>query len=527
MKHKRLQFDADPPAGNGGGDPTPQPQFKEKDDILGIVKSMQDVLSEVATGSAEQKSKQEKMAEELKSFVNETKEFQTVTQAALADISEESKAATSTAFDVMMKEPNLRRMWGYADPVERALYRGHVAYDYQAGEMAHDGKGYELDDIVYQLNDAIYIYAMHKALTEQRTNPGNPQTYTQIVKGLDSYKLLMYELGRQSELSKALNTATDGSGADWVPTGMSAQLIDEIRLSLRVAGLFQNITMPAGSGSWDVPQIVGRNTAYLIGEPVSNSPSKIPAATPNTSKVTFVPKTHGLRMLFSDDIEEDSMVAMLPLVRSELVMALRDAMENGVINGDTDATHMDSDVTASNDVRKGWDGLREYAGGSSGQAAVDISTLNIGNLRSIRKKMGRFGAMAEDNAWLTGVSGFVQLLGLDEVKTADKWGANFTAKSGTIAVLDGSPVIVSEFIREDLNASGVYDGTTTSKTQILYANTKAHWTAQKPSGLKVESDRDIETQQTVAVASRRVSFTRSHTPGSGEATVGLGYNLAS
>ena len=96
-----------------------------------------------------------------------------------------------------------------------------------------------------------------------------------------------------------------------------------------------------------------------------------------------------------------------------------------------------------------------------------------------------------------------------------------------MANLDGAPIIISEFIKQDLNASGVFDNTTKTKTHILLANTRAFYTAEKPSGLQVETDRDIETQQNIAVATRRVSFAQVMTPGSGEETVGNGYNLLS
>jgi hypothetical protein len=188
---------------------------------------------------------------------------------------------------------------------------------------------------------------------------------------------------------------------------------------------------------------------------------------------------------------------------------------------------MDSDVTAGTDVNKSYYGLRYFSGNSAGEAAVNISTLSTANLRAIRKAMGRFGVNPSDLAWLTGISGYVQMLGLTEVLTMDKWGPGFTAKAGTLAMFDGAPVVVSEFIRQDLNASGVYDGTTMTKTEILLANTKAHWTGDKAGGMKMETARDIESLQNVAVASRRNDFERVNVPGSDEASVGIGYNLTS
>ena len=46
-------------------------------------------------------------------------------------------------------------------------------------------------------------------------------------------------------------------------------------------------------------------------------------------------------------------------------------------------------------------------------------------------------------------------------------------------------------------------------------------------GVKVETDRDIETLQTKVVASRGQDFQRVHTPTSTEQNVGFGYNMTS
>jgi len=238
-------------------------------------------------------------------------------------------------------------------------------------------------------------------------------------------------------------------------------------------------------------------------------------------------KKIGLRMLWSYEMNEDSILAMAPLVRAELAQSMADAYENMIINGDNSTTHMDSDVTSSSDVRTAFQGLRKYSGNSAGNAAVDISTLSLDVLRNIEKAMGRFAANPAQRAWVTGISGMVEMMKIDETITIDKFGPEATIKQGQLAMLDGSPVIVSEFMRENLNASGVYDGVTMTKTEILLSNLPVFWTAQKPGGVMIETDRDIETQQNIAVASHRVDFQQSREPGSSEATVGVGYNLTS
>ena len=121
------------------------------------------------------------------------------------------------------------------------------------------------------------------------------------------------------------------------------------------------------------------------------------------------------------------------------------------------------------------------------------------------------------------ISGYVQMLGLTEVLTIDKF-PNATIVSGELARFDGSPVIVSEFVRNDLTTAGIYDAATVTDTEIFLVHTPSFLFGDVGSP-KAESDRDIESLQTVVVTSERTSFKEIHSAGSGEETVGLGYSL--
>ncbi len=475
---------------------------------------------------ASMKEKQTKIETDMQGILDSNKTFQDSTTATLAEITKHNEETTASAFDVVVNQPSVLKMHGYHDPVSRALYKNHAFYGSNGYE--HDKEGYELPKSVYELNDMVYLFSMAKAIEEQLRPSGGSKGFYQIAQEMDTYKLLKYELNRIPEVKKALSSTTAASGLEWVPTGMSSQIIDDIRLALKVPSLFGTITMPAKSGSFDYPLRGARQSAYLVSEATSDSPTKIPAGTPPSGKVTFTAITHALRMLFSYIMDEDSAISVFPLVRQEIIQAISDARENAYINGQT--TAFDSDVTSASDVRMSYNGLRQMGGASavtSAQAAVDIGTLSLANLRTIRKKMGRFSINPSELAWISSLSTYIQLLSLDEVETMEKWGAGFTAKSGALGMLDGSPIVVSEFYPQNQNATGYYDGITMTKTGILLVNKKAHWGAEKPSGLLVESARDIETQQNVVVASVRNDFKRVNAPGSGEATVGIGYNLTS
>ena len=86
---------------------------------------------------------------------------------------------------------------------------------------------------------------------------------------------------------------------------------------------------------------------------------------------------------------------------------------------------------------------------------------------------------------------------------------------------------MSEFIAQDMNTSGVYDGNTTTATIIMLVNRSAFRFGDKPGGLKVETGRDIERQISFAVASRRMDFKQVVIPGNSEESVAYGYGLVS
>ena len=321
------------------------------------------------------------------------------------------------------------------------------------------------------------------------------------------------EIRGNSELEKALDTSDTSS---FVPTQFSARLLDDVRLQLRVAAEFGRLSLPRSP--FTNPVRGTRVTAYLVGESTSDSSTKIPTSDPPSKSTTWTAIKFAVRNLFSDELAEDSIVPVMSWVRSELVQAMADAEEDAVINGDTSATHQHSDVTSATDRRKAFNGLLKLSGGSSGAAAVDISSLSISTLRDIRKAMGRFGVDSSKLVYNMSMSAYIKALSLTEVETVDKFGPKATIIAGELAKVDGTAIVISEFIRNDLNTSGVYDGTTTTDTEIfLFGDFGA---------AKAETARDIETQQTVVVTSKREDYQRIHTPAaSGEQNVGLGYSL--
>jgi len=500
------------------------------EEILVVTNQMKDLLSDNTKSVSETKEMQVRMEKDLseklgivESNVNELNvKFQTLTEKQEEIENDIYKQILTGASE---KTISVAKSWGFnGDVISKALYTPKTTFKAGKGWVVRDVKLPEIDPIVAEMNDFLFIYGLQKSMSLLRK--GEFKSAAQCMKETETYKMFIAELKRDSELRKALATSNTGEGAEFVPTQMSSQLIDAIRMELKVAGLFRTIKMPAKAGAWTMPYNPNIDKAFLVSESTSDDATKIPAGQFATQDLTITAIKQGIRLLFSYEMDEDSIVAMMPLVIDNLKDSISRANEYAVVNGDISTTHQDSDVTSGYDCQKSFYGLRYYAGVGGTTGTVDIATLSVSVIRNIRKGMGIFGANPDKIQYITGVSAYIQMLSLDEVETVDKFGGAATIKNGTLGFIDGSGITVSPAVRQDLNATGVYDGTTTSKTIILSVYTGGFVNAEKPSGVLVENGKNIETQQNVAVATRRFTFKKLQTAPTGSKLVNVGYNLA-
>jgi hypothetical protein len=326
---------------------------------------------------------------------------------------------------------------------------------------------------------------------------------------------------RWQEILRALDTDTAAEGTEWVPTGIGANLHEKVRAMGKVAPMFSRIDLPTNPWKWPIEGADA--TIYRVPEPTGDTESKPTASTPGTVAATFDAEIFGGRTLFSRSLEADSALAILPYATKKLVTAFYIGEERAIIDGDTDGTHQDSDVGASTtDARTAWDGLRKRGLAQTTQATTATS---VANLALIRKAMGKWGVNPADLFYLVGVSGFYALVTDANFLTVDKMGPNATIHNGQVGSLFGSPVIVSEFVREDLNASGVYDGITTTKTVNMCVN-RNEWAIGQRMALDVQVDDSIyrETFQRVVIAFQREDFQAIATASTDE-IASIGYNV--
>jgi HK97 family phage major capsid protein len=338
----------------------------------------------------------------------------------------------------------------------------------------------------------------------------------QVARSLPQYR------DRYQHLLRAMDVDTSAEGTEWVPTGIGASLHEKVRAAGKIAPLFTRIDIPTNPWKWPIE---GADlTAYRVAEPTSDTATKVTASTAGSVAATFDAEIFGARTLWSRSLDADSAVAIAPYQQMKLVQAFVDAEERAILDGDTDGTHMDSDTNTAGttDAAWAWDGLRKKA---IAQTVVTATTASVANLLAIRAGMGKWGINPADLVYIVGVSNYHDLLADTNLLTVDKLGPQATILNGQIGSVGGVPVIVSEHMRENLNASGVYDAITTTKTYLLCVN-RREWAIGQRMALDVETNDVLylETFQRVAVAFMREDFQHIGSAATNEDTA-IAYNV--
>jgi len=337
-------------------------------------------------------------------------------------------------------------------------------------------------------------------------------------------QLKYYENVYSKLISKAFTAGTVGLGKEFVPEELSTRILEVYKQELRVARLFETINMP--SNPYLMPVML--NDPMAIYRTEGTGALNDNATGTITAALTFTAKTFLYFTRITDEATEDLIAPALPAIKRYIAQSLARALETTIINGDTAETHMDADVTGTTDARKAFKGLRKYAkAGSLEISAVDLSDKSkaLGVIRSMRLKMKRFGQNPNNLALIVSNSAFVKLLNTDQVVTYDKFGPNATVDTGVLERIDGIPIIVSEFVREDLATTGVYTTTGLTNTEILMVYTPAFLIGQRGS-VKVEEARDVSTTSNMLVTSMRNDFEPMLTPSVTYPVVVAGISIA-
>ncbi len=249
-------------------------------------------------------------------------------------------------------------------------------------------------------------------------------------------------------------STSSGFGDEWVPTLMTADLWRTIRLETVVLPLFEQFDMP--SQPYEYPVESTDPTFYKVAEAEDETQmiltgSVFTSSKIGTAKATFSAGKLGALTYWSEEMEEDAIVASEPQFRDQYGLAFAHNIDEVLISGDetTGSSNISNDG-ASIDAASRYliiDGLRHQPLVTTTADGRDGGTITIDDYGATQGLMGtggKFGLNPRDLAFLldTGVWHKTKLL--SEVLTLDHFGAAATILTGQLGSLFGAPLLASE-----------------------------------------------------------------------------------
>jgi hypothetical protein len=248
---------------------------------------------------------------------------------------------------------------------------------------------------------------------------------------------------------------------------------------------------------------------------------------------------------YDRNAEADAIIAFMPELRTQMAEAMALALFDAVLNGDTASTHQDSlsawapegvfpvatpsggtMVGSALDHRRAFLGLRARAFDIGSGAKSDLaSSYTFAKIQGMQAKMS--GGVGQNNARVAIFASFENILNrfstLAEVLTLEKFGPAATILTGEVGRIGGHPLILSEFMDKELNASGIFDNSTKTKTGMCIVNL-ARFVMARLRSLRVEVETVVREHTHYVVASERKTL---HTfDGSSTKNAAFLYNLS-
>lgn len=445
-------------------------------------------------------------------FKSTMKEFDDKLDASGGSISETAAIARETQAQV--KEFMSRQLPAGA-PVE--LLANHTGktltwdaiHKMKTSIRAKSGKAYEFEpadasDLVGQLQDAadqLNIIAGAMKMVDSNGAP-DPRQYSRLKFYNEVFVPLREKVAKAAgDAFSHVAGAGGTSGTEWNPTEFSSRLIEKARLPLKVVAIIPSFNMPRSPFLFPVQ--LADLASYLTAEnQASASQTAISdgkGSTVVSGSKTFTSVKLATMAFTSKEIEEDSIVAILPYLEAAVVQAVANALENAVVNGvRTGTTHMDTDVAAAGatDVRKAWHGLRYYALSVASGGSKDASGAYINSdanwrdfVRGARKLMA--DPFKGDNgklAMIVSGNSAIDIGSVEAFRYAYAFGQTATNSNPDTTGFkpDGlGSFVVSEFQRGDVDATGVNGASGNTYTTILQFAPQA-WLLGMQRNLRVE-----------------------------------------
>lgn len=392
-------------------------------------------------------------------------------------------------------------------------------YDFVLGSRPINDKVKRFQELSLQLS--IIGSALNQPMPNQpyvqRWHPSTAQTLQARMLWYE-YEELRREFFGEEMLKRAFDTV---DSPEWIPSLMSAELLRYLEVTGTLLPNIRTVPMPTPTYKYPITATIDKarrwpeNVSYM-GYPSAAQQAANPMykSVDPIDGITLSAKKLRGHFGFSSEFEEASIVAIATWAGQEVAMGILRAIEDAMINGDTDTPLVDNDLTLTADGTDGsfsnrtsWKGFREYARANSAHALGGGTAIDTAKLFNTIRLMGRYAILPSNSVWIFGIKSYLDLLDTNELLTLEKVGARATILTGSVGLFAGRNVIIHEYVREDLSTAGNYTGTGTTTCVILFDRTR--YILGNYRGLTTERERYAWWDQSMMYAWWRGDFTKT------------------
>lgn len=284
-------------------------------------------------------------------------------------------------------------------------------------------------------------------------------------------------------VKNALAGAAAGTGATMLPTDTADEIIGIVYERNFMRSLFP--AMPMSRRKVNVPKLSGSVDFHQQTLSMTDAGTAASESRHATDEITLELKTMIANIPIGNYLVAYGVEGLMAVLRDDIASRLAFNEQSLLLNGDTEtgsayadningaynASTNTSGVSASaNDYLLLFDGLRK----SAGATAVSVGgTFALSHLRTAIANLGVYADNRDDLAFIVPRNLEVQLLGLTELQTVDKYGPAATILSGEIGRIYGIRVFGTGALATNLNAAGVHDGITTDTTVAVLTHIRS------------------------------------------------------
>ena len=305
-------------------------------------------------------------------------------------------------------------------------------------------------------------------------------------------------------VEKALVTGDEG---DFIPKEYADEFINLVREKNWCRQLFTS--MPMTASTVYIPKVSGDASIYYLSTE---------ATAPTESKPTFAAagsvKLEAKKLMgyiqVSNEADEDSKIAMMPIIKNSFAEAIAKAEEEAMVVGKYVT------FAGGTDRRNAFNGLLKLAADAT--QTVAYATSLIATIEAARRKLGVHGRDVKSLVLMVNPYTASALRQIEQVLTIDKYGASATILSGEVGKIMGITIVENAYIPLDnTDEAKLYAPVNANKGVALLVN-KNYPVIGDRRQVKFDQDKVVSTDSVEIAISERIGFTVQHVEGLCEIT---------